>query len=81
MLAKANLDHFNWGLFRESDEPYSELEDARNLYYRYELQTVNSLEDRQAEDLTKLHFEFVLPESKGVIQTFKCYKKIKNLMA
>jgi hypothetical protein len=62
------------------DEPYSELEDARNIYYRYELQTVESLEEKKAEDLTRLQFEFVLPENKGVIQTFKCYKKIKNLM-
>jgi len=42
---------------------------------------VDSLKDKRAEDLTRQQFEFVLPETKGVIQTFKCHKKIKNLMA
>ncbi len=55
-----------WTGFRESEEPYCELEDARNIYYRYELQTVESLLDKKAEDLTKSQYEFVLQESKCV---------------
>lgn len=31
--------------------------------------------------MTKQSFEFVLPESIGVIQTFKCYKKIETFFS
>ena len=32
-----NMANYVWPSFVESDEPYSELEDARNIYFRYEL--------------------------------------------
>jgi len=47
------LKKFIWGSFRESEEPYSDFEDARNIYYRYELEVVDSLRDKRAEDLTR----------------------------
>jgi hypothetical protein len=50
---QTQLKDYVWIGFREAEEPYSELEDARNIYYRYELQTVASLLDKKAEDLTK----------------------------
>jgi hypothetical protein len=31
---------FNWENFQETDEPYSEFEDAKNLYWRFERNTV-----------------------------------------
>ena len=69
-----------WGQFVESDEPYSELEDAKNVYFRYHLRMVDSIADKKCEDLTRTPLEFVLPEQRGVIHTFKCYRKIKSLM-
>lgn len=64
---RGELTHFLWKSYRESDEPYSELEDAKNIYYRYEVQTVDSLTDKKVDDLTRYTFEFVLPEVKGVM--------------
>lgn len=34
-----------------------------------------------ANEVAKATFEFVLPETIGVIQTFKCYKKIETYFA
>jgi hypothetical protein len=56
------------------------LEDAKNIYHKYHLRTVDSLLDKQCEDLTRVPLEFVLPEQRGVVHTFKCYRKIKSLM-
>ena len=72
---------FNWDNYQESDEPYCELEDARNLYWRFERNTAQSLTNGYANEVAKHSFEFVLPEIIGVIQTFKCYKKIETLFS
>jgi hypothetical protein len=83
LLAKYGAEmerDFVWGQFVGTEEPYSEFNDARNIYHRYKEQTVQSLMDKKCEDLTRTPQEFVLNEERGIIHTFKCYKKIKNLM-
>lgn len=44
---------FNWENFQETDEPYSEFEDARNLYWRFERNTVQSLTNGFANEVAK----------------------------
>ena len=72
---------YNWDNYQESQEPYSELEDARNLYWRFERNTAQSLIDGYANEVAKHSFEFVLPETMGVIQTYKCHKKLETFFS
>lgn len=72
---------FNWNNFKESEEPRNSLEDAKNLYYRFYLNTVASLEDKKATSVVgDAMFDFILPEEIGVINTLKCYKKLRLLL-
>ena len=76
----ASLDKYIWKSFQESFVPFNELEEARNLYFRYRVRVVDSLGDRRADDLVRQHFDFVLPDSESVVNTIKCHKKIKGFM-
>jgi hypothetical protein len=71
---------FNWTNFKESEEPRNSLEDAKNLYHRFSLNVVASLEDKKATSLGDAMFDFILPEEIGVINTLKCYKKVRLLL-
>lgn len=71
---------FNWDHYQETLEPYSELEDAKNLYWRFEKNTSKSLVDGYANIVAKHSFEYVLPETPAIFQTYKCHKRLENLL-